>query len=88
MSSGCSGQIVLCQGHGKHGVSPGGCAWGAAWWARQRKHAGSGKERGLAKAITQALVGGLAHTHTKGVMLGWLQGDSDMPAKTPGKDET
>lgn len=50
--------------------------------------AGSGKERGLAKLMMQALVGGLAHTHTKGVILGWLQGDNYMPAKTPGKDET
>lgn len=70
-------------------MCPGSGVVGKAKHSGVPRHSGSGKERGPAELMTQALLGGLAHTHTqKEVILGWLQGDKDMPAKTPGKDET
>lgn len=38
------------------------------------QHSGSGKERGPAKLMTQALLGGLAHTHTKRGYTGLVTG--------------
>lgn len=69
------------------------CVLGVMWWRRQStlecpSTQAVGRKGGQQNWWHRHCWGALP-THTqKEVILGWLQGDKDMPAKTPGKDET